>query len=227
VIDVGLIPARGGSVGVPGKNTRLLAGIPLIGWTIAAALDSGVFKRVVVTTDDPEIAIAALDWRAEVPFLRPSELATETASTADVVAHAIEALALDGSFALLQPTSPFRDAEHLRCAASLFASRSPSALVGVAETKPAAWLYAVGEGHRLNAALPGNVQRRQDAPKMVCPNGSMYFTDVARFSAARTLLPDGAMAFEMGRIASLDIDEPVDFELAEAIVAFGMVRPPR
>ena len=107
-----LIPARGSSKRLPGKNTKLLGGLPLIVWTIRAAKESGCCTQVMVSTDDPEIAAVARDFGAEVPWLRPPELATDTASSVDVALHAIAncgagSHTIDGLL-LLQPTSPFR-----------------------------------------------------------------------------------------------------------------------
>jgi CMP-N,N'-diacetyllegionaminic acid synthase len=115
---VALIPARAGSVRVPGKNVRELAGHPLLAYSIAAARGAGIFDAVVVSTDSPEIAAVAERYDAEVPDLRPAEMATATSSDIEWVRHAITALAADGrrfdAFSILRPTSPFRGPETIR-----------------------------------------------------------------------------------------------------------------
>ena len=111
---LGVIPARGGSKGVPGKNIRLLAGKPLIAWTIAAAARSRSLGRTIVSTDDPKIAEIAAQWGGDVPFLRPPELATDTATSEDAVFHALDSVSGPYDWVcLLQPTSPLRTAEDI------------------------------------------------------------------------------------------------------------------
>ena len=120
----GLIPARTGSKRVPGKNTRPLGGHPLLAYTIAAALESGVLQRVIVSTDSPEVAALARQYGAEVPFLRPAEFAADHSPDIEWVRHALQTLAHEGSpcdaFSILRPTSPFRQAETIRRAWAAF-----------------------------------------------------------------------------------------------------------
>jgi CMP-N-acetylneuraminic acid synthetase len=222
-MELALIPARGGSVGLPGKNVRLLGDRPLIAWTIAAAKGSGLFERVVVSTDSPQIAEAARAAGADVPFIRPAELASDTADSVSVVTHALTELKVEGAFALLQPTSPFRNASHIREAAELFHTYSPPAVVGAVSSKPLAWVYELDVAQRMTRAVPGaEVNRRQDSPPLVQPNGALYVTDTASFGAHGSLLPAESMALLMGRIASIDIDDLDDFRLAEAVIAMNL-----
>ena len=227
MMALALIPARAGSVGLPGKNVRPLGGLPLIAWTIRAAIRSGLFERVVVSTDSDEIGAVAHAHGAEVPFLRPANLATSTATSADVVAHALGALGTSGHFALLQPTSPFRSAAHLREAACRYGAGSAPSLVSVVSAKPAPWLREIDPQGGLRS-LPGlthDVTRRQDAVPAVLPNGAIYFAEVARFLNDRALIHEGGAAYSMGTIDSLDIDDAEDFALAEAVVAAGLRQP--
>lgn len=222
-LDLALIPARGGSVGLPGKNIKPLGGVPLIGWTIAAALVSGCFKRVVVSTDDEEIAAAARASGAEVPFMRPDELASSTAGSLEVVEHALSTLEVGGPFALLQPTSPFRSARHIRSAAQQFTQGSADALVAVSAGKPLAWSYQMDSQGKLSPALVGEQapSRRQDAAEVVQPNGAMYITSPQALRDSRGFIPPQTKGFVMGKIDSLDIDDAEDFAFAEALVAAG------
>ena len=125
---VGLIPARAGSKRVPNKNVLRLHGHPLLAYTISAALDSGVFEKVIVSTDSDEYAQIALHYGAEVPFLRPNSLAQDSSADIGWVAHALESLALIGYefeiFSILRPTSPFRNASTIRRAYEEFSSRT-------------------------------------------------------------------------------------------------------
>lgn len=125
---VGLIPARAGSKRVPNKNILQLQGHPLIAYTISAALDSGVFEKVIVSTDSDEYAQIALHYGAEVPFIRPNSLAQDGSADIGWVAHALESLALIGYdfeiFSILRPSSPFRNASTIRRAYEAFSSRT-------------------------------------------------------------------------------------------------------
>jgi CMP-N,N'-diacetyllegionaminic acid synthase len=127
---VALIPARGGSVRVPGKNTRALAGHPLIAYTISAALDSGVFAKVVVSTDEEKTAEIGRHYGAEAPFLRPSEYSESTSPDIDFVVHALDEYKKLGTefdgFSILRPTSPFRKPQTIQRAWSAFQAAGPN-----------------------------------------------------------------------------------------------------
>jgi len=224
MIDLALITARAGSQGLPGKNIAELGGVPLIAWTVRAALASGVFGRVVVSTDDAEIAAAARAAGAEVPFLRPVELATAEARSVEVVRHALETLAVSGQFALLQPTSPFRNAHHLREAAARLEAVGGTSLISVVGAKPLSWLFRLDESGRLCCANTGEVpvSRRQDAIPLYAPNGAIYLCETERFLASTELRFDDTLGYEMSRIDSVDIDDPEDLALARAIVSQGL-----
>ncbi|MGX7951279.1 acylneuraminate cytidylyltransferase family protein [Tsuneonella sp. HG249] len=222
ILDLAIIPARGGSKGLPGKNLRMLGGIPLIGWTIRSAVESGLFRRVIVSTDSTEIARAAELAGAEIPFMRPAELANDNAGSIEVVEHALTTCGVSGNFALLQPTSPFRNAEHLRKAAALFAARAPAAVVGVLSAKPISWNFVVDDKGSMSPIANGQLAaRRQDSLPIVQPNGSLYITSTATFEQTRSLIPPEALAFPMSQIASLDIDTIGDARIAEGLVAIG------
>src|SRR5688572_23564500 len=130
-----LIPARGGSKGLPGKNTRPLHGKPLIAWTVETARHAGLFDRVVVSTDSRDIADVAERYGALVPFLRPAEIAGDATPMRDVIGHAIHAETAAGHepavVILLQPTSPLRSAEEIRAAAQLLRSTNCDSVVSV------------------------------------------------------------------------------------------------
>lgn len=132
---LGLVPARGGSKGLPGKNLRLMCGKPLIGWTIEQGMASKYIDRLVVSSDSTEIAKIALKHGAEVPYLRPPELASDTASSASVILHALDYLACQEDFydliVLLEPTSPLRDVSDIDGAIELCVQHGDGASVEI------------------------------------------------------------------------------------------------
>lgn len=220
MISLALIGARADSQGLPGKNVAELGGEPLIVWTVRAALASGVFARVVVSTDGAEIAAAARAAGAEVPFMRPADLATAEARSVDVVRHALMTLGVAGPFALLQPTSPFRNARHLRAAAARIEACGGTSLVSVVGAKPVSWHFRQDKAGRLQRASAAGARphRRQDAAPLFVPNGAIYLSETESFLATMDLYSGGMIGYEMSRIDSLDIDDPEDLELARAIV---------
>lgn len=220
IIDLAIIPARAGSQDLPGKNIAKLGGEPLIAWTIKAAINSGIFNRVIVTTDCGEISAHAKAAGAEVPFTRPSHLATSTARSIDVVLHALDATETKGSFALLQPTSPFRNALHIVNAAKLYQSQAAQSLISVVQGKPLQWQFSRSKDNRLikKDSLSESIYRRQDAEPQYSPNGAIYICTVEGFLASETLFLPDTLAYEMSVIDSIDIDTHDDMELAQAIV---------
>jgi len=224
-----VIPARGGSKRLPRKNVRLLGGRPLIAWVIGAALASECFHRVVVSTDDGEIADAAMAAGAWVPFLRPAGLATDTASSVDVLAHALgwvrQAPAPDGhdpgTVALIQPTSPFLRPDQIREACRLFDQGGFTTLGSMcAVHERPEWMFELGaDGHARpldpeRLPLPSSL-----LPKLYRENGAIYLVRSAWLDSARSLydLPrHGAMV--MPAEDSVDIDTALDWDVAEAIL---------
>jgi len=227
---LGLIPARGGSKGIPRKNLREVAGKPLLAWTIAAAKRSALVSRLIVSTDDPEIAAVARACGAEVPFLRPAALATDAATSAAVAEHALAWLAQEGKpepeFLLqLQPTSPLRLPEDIAAAAEMLKSSAAPAVVSVCPCgHPPHWLKRLGPGGKLLPLQPGEQPaRRQDAEQAYELNGAIYLIRTAVFHVEKTYFPRGVVGYVMPRDRSLDIDTPWDLRLAELILA---ARPP-
>ncbi|MCH7745174.1 MAG: acylneuraminate cytidylyltransferase family protein, partial [Chloroflexi bacterium] len=164
-----LIPARGGSKRLPGKNIRLLAGKPLIAYTIEAALDSNVFDCVCVSTDDEEIAAIAREYGADVPFMRPAHLSDDTARVVQVTCHALEFFAERGheyeSLCVLQPTSPLRTANDIRDAYALFQSTDARYVVGiVAWEHPPFWAFEKRDGFLTPHWGADKMLKTQDLP---------------------------------------------------------------
>lgn len=217
---LGLIPARGGSKGIPRKNIRPIAGKPLIAWTIEAALRSGLLDAVVVSTDDEEIAEVARQHGAQVPFMRPRALAQDGSPGIDPVLHALDELPQYGSVLLLQPTSPLRRSDDIdRCLQMARTQRLASVVSVVeADTHPF-WTYRLAEGdtlHRFVDAAP--VARRQDLPPAYVLNGALYYADAAWLRQSRTLVGADTRALLMAREHSVDIDTPLDWRFAEMLL---------
>ncbi len=222
---VGLIPARGGSKTIPHKNSKLLAGKPLIAWTIEAAKNCQALSRVIVSTDDPHIADVALQWDAEVPFLRPAELAGDKSSSLDVVLHLIHWLEEHDSMPeyilLLQPTSPFRTAEDITAAIDLAKTRKVDAVVSVCETDAHPLLCKrVQEDGRLADYVSTDLGylRRQDLPPAYQLNGAIYVNRCQSLLQERTFLPKDTVPYFMPPERSLDLDTLWDWHLAELIL---------
>ncbi len=221
-----LIPARGGSKGVPRKNLAPLGGRPLIAWTIEAALASTCIDRLILSSDDAEIIAAARAAGCEAPFVRPAELAGDTARSVDVIHHAM-AWAEDADpqpydyLVLLQPTSPLRIAADIdACIRVCQGSGAPAAVTVAEPAETPYWTYRRDPEGRLAPLLPLSPQptRRQDLPQAFQINGAVY---VARWDFMRTaesfLVPD-TRGVEMPLERSIDIDTPLDLRYAELVV---------
>lgn len=223
---IGLITARGGSKGIPGKNIKLLAGKPLIAWTIEAALGSRQLDRLIVSTDDAAIAEAARRYGADVPFMRPAELAQDTSSHISVVDHALDWLAAhDGTdpdyVLLLQPTSPLRTAQDIDATIELALQRQAVAVVSVCEVDQHPLLcQRVQPDGTLAPYMTSELTylRRQDLPPAYALNGALYLNRSESLRRDRTFLPVGTLPYVMPRERSLDIDTPWDWHLVELVL---------
>ena len=220
-----LVPARGGSKGVPRKNVRLLGGKPLVAWTIETALACGdLFADVLVSTEDEEIAAIARTHGASVPFLRSAAAASDTAKSITVVREVLRMQVERGyeydGVCLLQPTVPFRKVTHLRAAARTFTEGDFTGLVSVQRVPDhhhPHWTF-LAENGQLRPAVAELPTRRQDLPPAYIRDGSLYFT------RTETLLADGFYGPRLGywenpHPARINIDTMDDWRAAEAWVA--------
>lgn len=222
-----IIPARGGSKGVPGKNIKPLMGRPLIHWTIDAARAVAPDENICITTDAPEIAAAARDAGLEVPFMRPAELAADTAGTYPVLLHALDFYERERGLRpdvviLLQPTSPFRRGFHLREALDTFIASPPATdmVVSVtrAKTNPYLNCYEEDPSGLLHISKgDGRIACRQDAPQCYEYNGAIYIMRPDSLRAMPLSAFPSRIKYEMGPLESLDIDTPLDWQLAELL----------
>lgn len=222
----GLIPARGGSKRLPRKNVLPLAGKPLIAHSIEAALQSTFLERVIVSTDDREIADTALEHGADIPFLRPPELATDTASSLDVLIHALRALQANGEsydyLVELQPTSPLRSPADIDGAVRLLLEKQADAVISVCKTDhPPEWSNTLpSDGSLASFFRPGiRNTRSQDLPVSYRLNGAIYIFNCRRLLDTGSLdMDNNSYAYLMPRERSIDIDTDLDLRIAEAVL---------
>lgn len=227
-----VIPARGGSKRLPRKNILPLGGRPLICWTILAALGCKYIDRIIVSTDDDEIADVSRKSGADVPFLRPDELAVDDASTIDVVMHLLNELEKKENdyhyIVLLQPTSALRTSGHITEAFDELVGKSQSAIVSVclAEHHPF-WSNKLSETQSMSAFLQKDMHniRSQDLPNYYRLNGAIYICDVGLLKSEQSFLPSqSCSAYIMSQEDSVDIDTKNDFDRAQLIVDRNIIK---
>lgn len=222
---LGFIPARGGSKGVAGKNKRLLAGKPLIQWTIEAAQASRALTGIVVSTDDPEIAAIARGCGVEV-VERPADIAGDTSPVIDAVRHALgqrETLgcAAPACIVLLQPTAPMRLASDIDASVELFFGHDLSPVCSVVrceDNHPARMYRQSSEGVLVPLIPEFATARRQDLPPVFHRNGAVYVFG-QREVAAGVVIGEHMLAYEMPASRSLNIDTELDMTILQAVMA--------
>jgi N-acylneuraminate cytidylyltransferase len=223
---LGLVIARGGSRGLPRKNVLPLGGKPLIVWTVEAANGAKTIQRAIVSSDDAEILAAARAAGGVAPFVRPSTLSGDTASTVDVALHALDWLRehekeVFDAVAVLPATAPLRAAEHVDGAVTrLLEEPAAEAVVAVTEAEyPPWWMLAIRDD-RLSWHFPegARADHRQQLPAAYRPNGSIYAIRVAVLRDQRTFYPRQTAPYLMPREASVNVDSALDLALAETLL---------
>jgi CMP-N,N'-diacetyllegionaminic acid synthase len=218
-----IIPARGGSKGIPRKNIKLLAGIPLIAYSINLAKQFADTDDICISTDDAEIAKVAEDWGAPTKFLRPDSLATDEAASYDVFLHAIDYYEKLGKhydvLVVLQPTSPLRTVEQVKGAINLF-DATLDMIVSVKETasNPYYVLFEENMEGFLFKSKPGNFIRRQDCPPVYEYNGAVYVINIASIKQQHISHFTKVKKYLMSDLNSIDIDTPLDWMFAEYLL---------
>lgn len=217
-----IVPARGGSKGLPGKNLLPLGGRPLIAWTIEAALQARCIDHTIVSSDDPAILAAARRWGAPAIARRPDRLATDDADIMDTLFHVIEQTGgVYTHVVLLQPTSPLRTAADIDAAFALYRQSGAPACVSVAPApKSPYWMFQLHRGQRLRPLFKGAkaAKRRQDLPATYVLNGAIYIAAISWLRAQKTFVAEETVAYEMPPERSVDIDTPLDHALAETLL---------
>lgn len=227
-----VIPARGGSKGLPRKNARTLGDLPLLGWTAEAVRRSGLGNpHCVLSTDDAEIAAIGGSVGLEAPFLRPDELATDQAGAVGVALHALDWLesthGIRADYLMwLQPTSPFRPPASLMHAVQHLRDDSElDAVVGVKSIyRTLGTLFLTDADGRLAPVQrqAEEITRRQEVRPLVTPNGALYLIRGTALREHGSFFPPRSRGIVMDQIASHDIDDPTDWAIAEALVAAGL-----
>jgi len=223
-----VIPARGGSKRLPRKNVLPLAGKPLICWTIEAALDAELDARIMVTSDDEEILAIARQYKSQgvIAYKRPDELATDTATTADVLIDAVKSEQAAGhdpkTLVLLQPTSPLRIAGDISAALNVFRDGGcEDTVMTVCEVDhPTAWIGKIGEGARLKG-IDISGKRSQDYQKEYRLNGAVYVVRISGLTLIRSIFTPQLRASLMPKDRSTDIDNGNDFNCCEYSIKYS------
>ena len=220
---VAIIPARGGSKRIPRKNIRDFCGRPIIAWSIRAALESGCFERVIVSTDDEEIAAVARDAGAETPFLRPASLADDHTATMPVIQHTIERLQADATaperVCCIYATAPFVTADDLRDAGDLHAREACDFVLPVAAfASPIQRALRITAKDRLEMFQPDLfTARSQDLEPAYHDAGQFYWGRTAAWLAGQPLFSAATVAYPLPRFRVQDIDTPEDWQHAELL----------
>ena len=218
-----IIPARGGSKRIPRKNIADFNGKPMIAWPIGAALESGIFSRVLVSTDDSEIAETAKTCGAEIPFMRDANLADDHATTADVLKDALERIPECEYACCLYPTAPMITAEILREAHKKIIESKADCVLSVTEFDfHPLRAFNRGDKGRLAFNWPEHaLTRSQDLPDMVHDAGAFYFFNVKSFIESGRLIGENTLGVQLSRMQAVDIDTPEDFEFAKILHRLG------
>ena len=220
-----IIPARGGSKGVPRKNIKSLNGKPLIAYTIEAAKHSKYIDKTIVSTEDEEIKDISLEFGAEIPFLRPEELATDNAPTIDAILYTVNRLKEEYNYVpdyvcLLQCTSPLRNSKHINEAFIKLKKTNMDAIVSICEAQINPYWSNVFKGDKLDYFLEvgKTITRRQDLPEIYRINGAIYIVKTQILIESKTFEPENLTGYIMDESSSIDIDTDLDFKIAEVMI---------
>ena len=216
-----IIPARGGSKGIPRKNIKILAGKPLIAWTIEEAKNSKYIDRLILSSEDEEIVQVAKEWGCEVPFIRPKELAQDDTPGVEPVIHAINTLPEKYDYVcLLQPTSPLRKVEDIDGCIEKCISMNGISCVSVSEVdKHPYWMYEMGKNEELISLFPQkNITRRQDLSKIYALNGAVYVSTSHQIIEQKKIIVNKTLGYVMDKQSSIDIDDGNDFNYCNQIL---------
>lgn len=212
-----VIPARGGSKGLPGKNIIPAGGKPLLAWTIDAARKARHVDRLILSSDDDAIIDVARQLGCEAPFKREAQLAADDSPTMEVVLDALRRCPGYDWVVLLQPTSPLRVAEDIdRALERCVAARAPACVTVCEAEQSPYWMYKLEAGNRLSPLLPTHATRRQDLPPAYVLNGAAYVADTAWLASSRSFLTPETVGYEMPIERSLDIDTEADLARFES-----------
>jgi len=212
---LGIIPARGGSKTILRKNLKIMAGKPLIAWTIEEAQKSQYIDRLILSSEDVEIIAVAKEWGCEVPFTRPVELAQDDTPGIEPVIHAINNIGEKYDYiTLLQPTSPLRTASDIDdCIHYCCQEEAPVCISVCSVDKNPYWMHTLNDKQRLCPLMPGEktFERRQDLPPVYAENGAIYVAETDYLLKAKEFITEDTLAYIMPADRSWDIDNEIDF----------------
>jgi N-acylneuraminate cytidylyltransferase/CMP-N,N'-diacetyllegionaminic acid synthase len=224
--SLGVIVARGASKRLPRKNLRSLLGLPLVAWSVRAALASRL-DRVVVTTEDEEIAKVARQYGADVPFMRPMELAADYARSDDILMHALDASERDDGrhydvVVYIQPTTPFVEAKDIEAAIDVVAQGQAACCFTAREAnEPPWWMFTQDEANRaqlfIQGSIEGDREHSQKLKKAYFPTGAVWALDTKAFRAQHRIYCEPLRMVMMDSERSIDIDDETDWVIAEAL----------
>ncbi len=218
---LGVIPARGGSKGVPGKNLVEIGGKPLIAWTIETAQESIIIDRLILSSDAPDIIAVASQYGCEAPFVRPAEISDDQSSSADVILHALEQMTESYEYlVLLQPTSPFRTTVDIDACLTLCQERGAPAAVSVSiSEKSPDWMYRIAADNTMQPVLPvtSEATRRQDLDEIYVLNGAVFVARTDDYQKSKSFLGPQTVGMVMPTERAIDIDTPLDVIVANAL----------
>ena len=220
-----IIPARGGSKGVPRKNIRMLGNKPLIYWTIEAAMQAKSIDRVILSTDDPEIAETCKATGIEIPFMRPNELAQDDSLAIDNYIYTMTRLVkeyeyTEDEFTVLLPTVPFRSSSDIDASISIFRNKNATTVISCTElAHPADWIFLIDQEGKMikNKAINDakEISNRQSLETSYIPNGGVYVFKFSAMKSNRSFYSGDTYTHSMPADRSIDIDTEYDFVLAE------------
>ena len=222
--SIAIIPARSGSKGLPDKNIKILNEKPLLAYSIEAAIFSGCFDTIMVSTDSEKYAEIARACGAEVPFLRSERTASDSASSWETVLEVLDMYQDLGknfdTFCLLQPTSPMRTAEDIKAAYQEFHEKNALAVLSMTELEhPLSWCGLLGKGNSLDGFIKKTANKQRQAQDTYYrPNGAIYIVSIPEFKKDQFLYREGSYAYIMPKERSVDIDTEFDFRFAEFLI---------
>lgn len=220
---IAVIPARGGSKGLPRKNVLDVGGKPMLAWSVEAARRSRYVDRVVLTTDDQEIAEIGKRYGADVPFIRPAELARDDSLIDGVLIHTLDSVAESYDYiVLLEPTTPLRNAEDIDACISLCNQKGAPACISISEPPHSPYWMVTRQGDATVGLLLGDSllsSRRQDLPKAYIINGGVYVADTFWYRKKRTFLAPETLGYVMPPERSYDVDLQLDLQTVNMILA--------
>ena len=217
---IGIIPARGGSKGIPRKNLKPFNGKPLIAWTIEVAKKVSLIDRIIVSTDDEEIAAVAQKYGGEIPFIRPEELSQDKTPGIVPILDVLKRVPGYDEVLILQPTSPLRATRDIENIIQIGKSKKAPAVVSVTEAeKHPYWSFRLNKSSNLIPWVKGNLNmQRQDLPCAYCLNGALYWGKTDWVIQNETFVTNETLSYIMPRNRSIDLDTIFDWEIGEFLM---------